>query len=137
MKPINMLVAAAAAAVIPLTAAQAEDAPARNRCVWLHNLDDFKPANDEKSLMIAESLAHRYNVTLMGRCVGLRYAETIAVRSVGGMFCLQPGDSISFRGPGGTRQQCMINKIEPYTPPADHGDNGGHSDSGDHAPSGY
>ncbi len=137
MKPINVMLVAAALSAACVATAQAANGETPNRCVWLHNLDDFKPAADEKSLMIAESLAHRYNVTLMGRCIGLRYAETIAVKSVGGMFCLQPGDSISFNEAGGMRQRCMIDKIEPYVPPADHGDNSDHADSGDHAPSGY
>jgi hypothetical protein len=32
------------------------------------------------------------------------------------MFCLTPGDSISFSD-NGIRQQCMISKIEPVTAP--------------------
>lgn len=110
-------VAAAAAIAALVTSGSAF---AANSCIWVRNLNDFKPANDEKSLIIRDSPSRKYTVSFMGRCIGLRFTETIAVRSVGGMFCLTPGDSISFND-GGMRQMCMISKIEPVAaePPAD------------------
>jgi hypothetical protein len=90
---------------------------AANSCVWIRNIDDFKSANDEKSLIIRDSPSRKYNVTLVGRCTGLRYTETLGLRSFGDMFCLTPGDSILFRD-GGISRRCMISKIEPIAPPA-------------------
>jgi hypothetical protein len=102
-----------AAILLPIGAAQAA-----NNCVFVRNLNDFKAANDEKSLIISDSPSRKYNVTFLGRCSGLRFTEVIAVRAVGGQFCLTPGDSISFTD-AGMRRQCMIDKIEPIpsTPP--------------------
>lgn len=121
----------AASAVVATTIASAQAA----ECVWVHNIDNFRPAQDEKSLIISDSPSHKFTVTFQGRCLGLRFTEAIAVRSVGNMFCLTPGDFVSFSD-NGARQRCMISKIEPLAPPA--------SDSGDHAtdnhqdqPSGY
>jgi hypothetical protein len=102
-------------------------AQAASNCIFVRNINDFKPAQDEKSLIISDSPSRKYNVTFMSRCMGLRFTEAIAVRAFGGRFCLTPGDSISFSD-GHIRQQCMIDKIEPYTPPAPDqgtGDSGG------------
>lgn len=99
-------------------------AQAADQCVWVHNIDNFRSAQDEKSVIISDSPSRKYTVTFQGRCLGLRFTETIAVRSVGNMFCLTPGDVVSFSD-NGARQRCMISKIEPVAPPA--------SDSGDHA----
>jgi hypothetical protein len=93
--------------LIPLGAAQAAEA-----CIWVRNINDYKPADDEKSMVLRDAPSKRYTITFMSRCVGLRFTETIAVKSVGGMFCLSPGDSISFSN-GGIRQTCMIDKITP------------------------
>jgi hypothetical protein len=115
MKTRAVAAASLLAALLPFGAAQAA-----NPCVWVRHILDFKPANDEKSLMLADSPSHKYTVTLVGRCTGLRFAEAIAVRSVGDLFCLTPGDFISFSGAGVPRQ-CMIDKIEPYVAPKPEG----------------
>ena len=81
---------------------------AADQCVWVHNIDNFRPAQDEKSVIISDSPSRKYTVTFQGRCLGLRFTETIAVRSVGNMFCLTPGDVVSFSD-NGARQRCMMN----------------------------
>jgi hypothetical protein len=112
---------AAAAFITALLAAGA--AQAANNCVFVRNLNDFRPAKDEKSMILSDSPSRKYNVTFMSRCIGLKFTETLAVRAVGGQFCLTPGDSISFSD-GQVRRQCMIDKIEPYTPPPPAPDDG-------------
>jgi hypothetical protein len=107
-----IMAAAMVALVIPMGSAQAASS-----CIFVRNINDFKAAKDEKSMILRDSPSKRYNITFLGRCSGLRFTETIAVRAVGGQFCLTPGDSISFFD-AGARRMCMIDKIEPYTPPA-------------------
>jgi hypothetical protein len=119
--------------------ASAGAAQAANSCVWIRNLDDFKPAQDEKSLMIRDTPSHKFTVSFISRCIGLRFTETIAVRSVGGMFCLTPGDFVSFSD-GNVRQRCMIDKIVPLAAPAagnSGGDSGSDSGNASPAPQGY
>jgi len=101
-------VAAAAITLLPLGAAWAADT-----CVWVRNLNDFKPLNDDKTVIVSDTPSRKFTVTLVGRCTGLRFAETLGVRAVGDEFCLTPGDFISFSSAGITRQ-CIIDKIEPY-----------------------
>jgi hypothetical protein len=118
---------ASAALIAALLAAGT--AQAANNCVFVRNLNDFKPANDEKSMILSDSPSRKYNVTFMSRCIGLKFTETLAVRAVGGQFCLTPGDSIAFSD-GLVRRQCMIDKIEPisttpHSAPAGGGQDGG------------
>src|ERR1700741_2711435 len=87
--------AAAAITLLPLGAAWAADT-----CVWVRNLNDFKPLNDDKTVIVSDTPSRKFTVTL-------------GVRAVVDEFCLSPGDFISFSSAGITRQ-CIIVKIEPY-----------------------
>ena len=49
-------------------------------------LDDYESAPDEKSLVIRDFPSHKYTITFLSRCVGLRFTEAIAVRSVGDIY---------------------------------------------------
>ena len=63
---------AIAAAVLIAALIPAGTAQAASNCVFVRNLNDFKPANDEKSMILRDSPSRRYTVTFMSRCVGLK-----------------------------------------------------------------
>ncbi len=102
-----IVISAIIGALLPISVANAADS-----CIFVRNINDWKAAKDEKSIVLRDSPSRRYTINFVGRCVGLRFSEAIVVRSFGGQFCLQPGDSIFFSD-AGVRRQCMIDKISP------------------------
>jgi hypothetical protein len=68
--------------------------------------------SDNQHMVVNSNVSDKFAVTLMGRCIGLQFAEGLAFRGHGGSLCIEPGDTISFRQ-NGIRQTCVIQDIKP------------------------
>ncbi len=111
----KFILMAAAAAVLASTPAFA--APP-SVCIRQDDLYNWTALNDKH--VVIENYQHKKALlTLIGVCTGLKFHETIAIRSPGGtgLSCISPGDTLSVRDLG-MNQRCAIIKVEPYTAPA-------------------
>ena len=108
------ILVAAAAAMLASTPAFADPSV----CIRQDELYNWTALNDKH--VVIENYHHKKALlTLIGVCTGLKFHETIAIRSPGGtgLSCISPGDEISVRDLG-MREHCAITKVEPYTAPA-------------------
>ncbi len=67
---------------------------------------------DNQHMVVNSNVSDKYNLTLMGRCIGLQFAEGLQFGGHGGSICIEKGDTIDFRQ-NGIRQTCVIQDIEP------------------------
>jgi len=115
-----------AAAIATLATAPAFADPAV--CIRQDELYNWTALNDKQ--VVIENYQHKKALlTLIGVCNGLKFHETIAIRSPGGtgLSCISPGDTLSVRDLG-MNQRCAITKVEPYVAPVTHKDD----HAGDH-----
>jgi hypothetical protein len=99
-----------------LTPAFAADQPPKdaNRCLFSSQVDGYTKATDQG--LVLTSGNRDWQVDLATRCSGLRFAQTVGVKSR--TTCVTAGDSIRFREARGIVQSCMIGKIS-YLPKPD------------------
>jgi hypothetical protein len=106
-------------------------------CIRQDELYNWNALNDKQ--VVIENYQHRKALlTLIGPCIGLKFHETIAIKSPGGtgLSCISPGDDILVHGMG-MPQRCAITSVTPYMgPPSGHHDDhhgsGDRHDGGDH-----
>ena len=116
------MLAAASAGAAPLDASPAKPAavqpsagsqPALNAGLQGHRIDEWKALSSE-SLVIRTNDGKRYRATLTGKCIGLKFTDTIA-------FVTRGERSVDrFAGimlPDGSR--CYFKTFEAISPPAD------------------
>lgn len=111
----------AASAAIVVTAAPALAGPAV--CIRQDDLYNWTALNDKQ--VVIENFRHQKALlTLIGTCSGLKFHETIAIRSPGGtaLSCVSPGDDLIVREFGGGRNRCAITSVTPYTGDKHHDD---------------
>ena len=109
-----ILIAVATAVLLASAPALADPAV----CIRQDELYNWTALNDKH--VVIENYQHKKALlTLIGVCTGLKFHDTIAIRSPGGtgLSCISPGDELSLRDLG-MRERCAITKVEPYTAPA-------------------
>lgn len=91
-----------------------------DRCLFSDRVDGYSKATDDS--IVLKSGNRDWLAEFATRCSGLRFAETIGLKSR--TTCVTVGDSIRFIESGGIRQSCMISKLtyipkeEKAAPPA-------------------
>ncbi len=91
----------------PAPALAAETGNSNDRCLFSNRVDGYTKATDDG--LVLTSGNRNWQVEFATRCSGLRFAETVGVKSR--TTCVTAGDSIRFREAGGIIQSCMISKI--------------------------
>jgi len=78
-----------------------------NPCLRSSLVDGYTNATDDSIVLTQGN--RNWKADFAGKCTGLRFAETVGVKSR--TTCVTPGDSIRFREAGGIRQICMISEL--------------------------
>lgn len=119
---MNRFIAPLLAAIV-LGAGPAAAADAKkegDRCLFSNRVDGYTKATDDSIVLTSGN--RDWLAEFATRCSGLRFAETIGLKSR--TTCVTAGDSIRFIESGGIRQNCMISKLtyipkeEKAAPPA-------------------
>ena len=110
---LALAVAGTAAAAHPANS----DRP-QQRCLQIGRIYSWNADKTDRSLVIESDTRDKFRLDLMGYCPGLRFTETIALRSPGGtaLSCVSPGDMIYFRS-AGMIQHCAIRRVTPLAKP--------------------
>lgn len=118
MKRSFHLVIASAALLVAASAAQAQPAPA-NACLQTNRIRDFDPQPDNRTIIVTDTLGHKYKVALQFPCLELKYRTSLAFRSLDGsrLACLDKNDRvIAARQLGMPGDRCLIDSVTAYTP---------------------
>jgi len=113
MRKLAFAALAATAFVTPAVAAP----PPAGTCIRHKDLYNWSSPNN-KTLIIEDNRHKKVLAHLIGACIGLRFQQTIAIRSPGAsqLSCIEKGDFVSTREFGsGIRSTCAIGSLEPYT----------------------
>lgn len=108
MTRILLAALAAAALMGPASAARSEG------CIWADRIDGFSDAKRE-AITLSQG-GRDYRAAFQGDCVGIEWAEDIAV--VAHTQCLEAGDKISFHDAGSIPQHCLIKGLSRIEKPA-------------------
>ena len=105
---MNRLILAAALAGLLVPAASAEN------CLWADQIDGFHDA--KKDSVVLTQGGQDYLAEVMGECIGLQWAESIATDAH--TQCLEAGDALVFIDNGNMHRRCLISKLTKIEKPA-------------------
>ena len=84
---------------------------ARDDCVFLRTVSNFKVIDNQTVIVYASSF-EAYRVDLFGHCIGLRSAEAIAIDSRDGRLCWPSQNHIKILGDiTSVGQRCLVDKV--------------------------
>ena len=109
MKTIAVLGLSLAALFAAKPAFSADD-----HCVFVRSIDGFNVI-DDSTLIIHTGPSQDYRVNLFGPCIGLRWAETIAIDSRDGMLCWPSNNHIIFSD-SGIKRRCAVDTVLKMAP---------------------
>lgn len=104
----------AAAAQTPTRMAMPQKA-----CLQSNRIRDFDPQPDNRTIIVTDTLNHKYRVTLQFPCMELQFHTRLAFQPLGGsrLACLEKDDRvIAARGQGLPGDRCLIDSVTAYTP---------------------
>jgi hypothetical protein len=105
-----------AAAIIAISATSAS---AADPCIRRNQIRNWGSIND-RTIVVEDFSRQRVQLRLIGTCSGLRFTDSLWVRSRAGggsgLSCIQRGDTITTRN-SGTRGTCSISSITPFAGP--------------------
>src|SRR4051812_11189702 len=128
---MRKLILAMSAATM-LAAPALADMPKGDTCIRHFDLYNWS-SPDDKTLILENNRHKKVLAHLIGPCIGLRFEQTIAIRSPGAsqLSCIERGDFVSTRSFGsGIRSTCAIGSLEPYSGEVKRHNADWHGDSG-------
>jgi hypothetical protein len=92
-------------------------------CLRQTNIYDFRIVPGNRSLVVTDVARRRYRVNFTGKCYDLQrnFGLRFKVFGVGGLACVDRGDSVITRG-GAVTNQCLIHDVQYQTPALDRAD---------------
>jgi hypothetical protein len=107
----------AAACLLPL-AAQAQ-APARQDCLRVGQVDSFSAIKgNDRAFIVTDKLHRRFKISLTYRCPGVEYNLGVGFKTLetGQLACISRGDTVFARDVTQVGGRCPISSVVPYTP---------------------
>lgn len=111
---------AAILCIAPLfIAAPALAQPGPNACLQSNRIRDFDPQPDNRTIIVTDTLNHKYLVRLQYPCLDLKFRMNLGFQSLNNsrLACLERNDRVIVRRQlGMVGDRCLIDSVTAYTP---------------------